>query len=94
MVRALEQPEADASAAAGQGPGLAGPVQSNAREHESAGRALARLRELTGDFQPPADACPTFRGMLDRLHQLEQDTHRHVHKENNILFARALRRGQ
>ena len=87
IVRAMEQPEADQDMA---GASLSGPVESNAHEHESAGQALARMRQLSSDFTPPADACATFQAMLDGLHQLEKDTHQHVHKENNILFARAL----
>ena len=48
-----------------------------------------RIRELMDDFRPPADACNTYRVMLDSLHKLEQDMHQHVHKENNILFPKA-----
>ena len=32
----------------------------------------------------------TFRAMLDGLRQLEEDMHVHVHKENSILFPRAV----
>ncbi|HVA49885.1 MAG TPA: hypothetical protein VNH11_26195 [Pirellulales bacterium] len=39
---------------------------------------------------PPSDACNTFRAMLDGLRALEAETHRHVHKENSILFPRAI----
>lgn len=55
-------------------------------EHEGAGEALARMRELTGGYEPPADACNTYRAMLDGLAGLEKDTHLHVHEENNVLF--------
>jgi regulator of cell morphogenesis and NO signaling len=58
-------------------------------EHDAAGAALARLRELTGGFQPPAGACPTFRGLYHGLAELEADLHRHIHLENNVLFPRA-----
>jgi regulator of cell morphogenesis and NO signaling len=58
-------------------------------EHQDAGDALARMRELTNDFTPPADACNTYRAMLAGLAELERDMHQHVHKENNILFPRA-----
>ena len=60
------------------------------REHEVAGSALASLRRLTGGYAAPADACATYRAMIDALAALEADTHRHVHKENSILFPRAL----
>ena len=48
------------------------------------------MNELTAGFEPPDDACNTYRVMLDALAQLQRDTHQHVHKENNILFPRAL----
>lgn len=59
-------------------------------EHESAGLALLRFRELTNGYPPPEWACNTFRAMYDGLARLERDMHQHVHKENNVLFARAL----
>jgi regulator of cell morphogenesis and NO signaling len=68
---------------------LANPIHMMEHEHDTAGNALARIRELTKGFQPPGDACNTFRVMLDSLRQLEADLHQHIHKENNILFPRA-----
>jgi regulator of cell morphogenesis and NO signaling len=58
-------------------------------EHRSAGDALRRMRWLTADYQPPADACNTYRALLADLQALETDLHQHIHKENNILFPRA-----
>ncbi len=60
------------------------------QEHESAGAALLQFRELTDGYAPPEWACNTFRAMYDGLARLERDMHQHVHKENNVLFARAL----
>lgn len=37
-------------------------------------------------------ACNTYRAMLDGLRQLEWDLHQHIHKENNVLFPKAIRR--
>ncbi len=68
------------------------PISVMEHEHDDAGRALARLNELTGGYVPPEDACGTWRAMLDGLHTLERDLHLHIHKENNILFPRASRR--
>jgi regulator of cell morphogenesis and NO signaling len=65
-----------------------GPISVMRDEHDAAGRALASLRSLTGDYAPPADACNTYRAMLDGLAELERDLHRHIHEENNILFPR------
>ncbi|MBA4136953.1 MAG: iron-sulfur cluster repair di-iron protein [Opitutus sp.] len=69
---------------------IANPIRQMEDEHEFAGRAVARLRELTGGFRPDADACNTHRALLGGLEEFEGDLHRHVHKENNILFPRAL----
>ena len=59
-------------------------------EHESAGNAMARIRELTGGFVPPDDACMTYTATLGELDEFERDLHQHVHLENNILFPRAV----
>lgn len=66
------------------------PIGVMESEHESAGRALAQMRELTDEFNPPEWACNSYRALLDGLRELEADTHRHVHKENYILFPRAI----
>lgn len=71
---------------------IADPIQCMEAEHTDAGRAIGRLRELTDGFVPDADACNTHRALLAGLAQLEGDLQRHVHKENNILFPRALER--
>ncbi len=69
---------------------IGNPIRMMEHDHDAVGDALRRIRELTADFQPPDDACNTWRVMLDSLRRFEADTHRHVHKENNILFPRAL----
>lgn len=64
------------------------PVRVMLMEHDNAGAALARFRDLTGGYVAPADACGSYLALLEGLHAIEQDTHRHIHKENNILFER------
>ncbi|HZW08325.1 MAG TPA: iron-sulfur cluster repair di-iron protein [Phycisphaerales bacterium] len=82
----------EAGAPAAQLPGwsVAGPVACMMHEHDGAGDALARMRGYTDGFTAPADACGTFRALYAALGELERDMHRHVHKENNILFPRAI----
>lgn len=72
------------------GPDLAGPIGGMESEHETVGEALAALRERTGGFTAPPDACNTFRGLYHGFAELERDLHEHIHLENNILFPRAL----
>ena len=64
-------------------------IRSLVGEHELVGGLLRRMREVTGDFAPPEDACNTFRGLLHGLAELETDLHRHIHLENNVLFPTA-----
>jgi len=59
-------------------------------EHDNAGAALERFKQLTDSYTPPDWACNTFRAMYDALAKLERNMHQHVHKENNILFVKAL----
>jgi len=68
---------------------IAMPILVMETEHDAAADALRRLRSLTDGFTPPEDACNTFRGLYHGLAELEADTHRHIHLENNILFPRA-----
>jgi len=72
-----------------QGATIAMPIMVMENEHEDAAGALSSLRTLTRDFTPPEDACNTFRGLYHGLAELESDTHRHIHLENNVLFPRA-----
>ena len=67
-----------------------GPIAQMQAEHENAGEALARMRELTGGYVPPADACPSFHALYEGLAAMEADLHEHIHLENNIVFPRAL----
>jgi regulator of cell morphogenesis and NO signaling len=62
------------------------------QEHEDAGDAMKRMRELTNNYTAPMDACNTYRALFDALRELELDMHRHVHKENSILFPRSVTR--
>ncbi|MCC6587165.1 MAG: iron-sulfur cluster repair di-iron protein [Bryobacterales bacterium] len=69
---------------------LSNPIGMMEAEHDSAGQALARIREITGNFALPEYACVTYRALMSGLRELEQDLHLHIHLENNILFPRAV----
>jgi regulator of cell morphogenesis and NO signaling len=68
---------------------IAAPIMQMEHEHEEAGAALVRIRELTRNFTIPEYACSTYRALILGLEQLELDLHRHIHLENNILHRRA-----
>jgi len=65
-------------------------IEQMEAEHQNAGATLERVRGLTDQFTPDADACNTHRALLAGLAHFERDLHEHVSKENNILFPRAL----
>jgi regulator of cell morphogenesis and NO signaling len=65
------------------------PLLDLENEHEEAGLAMAQIRALSNDFNPPEDACTTYRVLFQMLKDFETDLHLHVHLENNILFPQA-----
>jgi regulator of cell morphogenesis and NO signaling len=67
-----------------------GPIAVMEAEHEAAGAALRRIRELTGDYTLPPGACTTWNALWHGLEALEVSLHEHIHLENNVLFPRAL----
>ncbi len=69
---------------------IAHPIAMMTKDHDVAGNLMAEIRDLGQDYTPPEGACPTFRAFYQGLREFEQDLHRHIHLENNILFPRAL----
>jgi len=86
MIQRLEAGEPVLGVFAGD---LGGPIEVIEHEHARYAAKLHEMRRITRNFAPPADACPSFRALLAGLAELEDDLHRHVHKENNVLFPRA-----
>lgn len=66
------------------------PIRMMEHEHDYAGSLLENLRDLTGDFTPPDDACTTYRVAFAKLKELDDDLRWHVHLENNVLFPKAI----
>ncbi len=64
-------------------------IEELVREHERAGEIAREIRRLSGGFTPPEHACSTYRAAYAKLEGFEEDLHRHVHLENNILFPKA-----
>jgi regulator of cell morphogenesis and NO signaling len=66
------------------------PIRVMMQEHDDHGASLHRLRELATDFNPPPEACATWRALYAGLEKLESELMEHIHLENNVLFPRAL----
>ena len=67
------------------------PIAVMEDEHEHAGNLLGAIRDLSNNYNPPADACTTYRLSFAALRAFEEDLHQHIHLENNILFPRAIK---
>ncbi|KAA0217048.1 MAG: iron-sulfur cluster repair di-iron protein [Leptolyngbya sp. PLA3] len=87
MIRKMEQTGKAQSCCGGT---LAHPIRQMEAEHAQSGDQLAVMSAATDGYTPPQWACNTYRAMLDGLANLERDMHQHVHKENNVLFPKAL----
>ena len=48
--------------------------KSSVESAQTAARHIAHIRELTGNYCPPAHACRSYRAMLDGLSQLDQES--------------------
>jgi regulator of cell morphogenesis and NO signaling len=58
------------------------------RDHEATADSLFALREIAGGYRVRSALCATHRALMDALHRFEIEMHRHIHEENNVLFAR------
>ena len=66
------------------------PIAMMREEHENEGERFVKIAELSNNYIPPADACNTYKVTFAMLQEFEQDLHKHIHLENNILFPKAI----
>lgn len=92
-VQAMERAESAGALAAYNFPcgSVLAPIHVMKEEHREAADALRQMRELTGAFRFPSDACRSYGVLMAGLREMEADLHLHIHKENNILFPRAVK---
>lgn len=62
------------------------PIKMMEEEHDEAGEIMRKIAKLSNNFTPPKGACNTYKAFYAKLEEFEQDLHRHIHLENNILF--------
>lgn len=66
------------------------PVNMMMHEHTAEGERFEKISELTDGYTVPADGCNTYRVAFQMLAEFEDDLHRHIHLENNILFPKSV----
>jgi regulator of cell morphogenesis and NO signaling len=66
-------------------------LQNFDHEHEAVGDAVHQIRHLSKDFSMPDNVCNTYMLTYRKLQEFEEDIHKHVHLENNILFPKTLK---
>lgn len=66
------------------------PIHVMEEEHSHEGERFEHIANLTDDFTPPEDACPSYRLALQELQRFRDALHEHIHLENNLIFPRAL----
>ena len=66
------------------------PIEMMKDEHVTEGERFVKIAILTNNYTPPADACNTYKVTFSMLQEFEQDLHKHIHLENNILFPKAI----
>ena len=66
------------------------PVAMMQHEHEAEGERFVKIAELTNNYEFPDDACGTYQVTYRMLEDFQNDLHKHIHLENNILFPKAI----
>lgn len=65
------------------------PIQNMMFEHDNEGERFRQIEALSDNYTPPEDACGTYKVTFAMLKEFQDDLHRHIHLENNILFPKA-----
>lgn len=65
------------------------PIHMMEDEHNTEGERFRQISELTNNYQVPEDACQTYKVTYAMLKEFEEDLHKHIHLENNVLFPQA-----
>jgi regulator of cell morphogenesis and NO signaling len=66
------------------------PIKVMEKEHDSAGRVMDEINSLSNSYSIPEDTCTTYSVLYQELKDFENDLHKHIHLENNILFPKAI----
>ncbi|MGJ8744806.1 iron-sulfur cluster repair di-iron protein [Polaribacter sp.] len=66
------------------------PIAMMHEEHDNEGHRFRKISDLSNNYTPPKDACSTYKVSFSLLQEFEEDLHKHIHLENNILFKKGV----
>jgi len=67
------------------------PIRMMEDEHKNAGDLLKKIKDISKNYTVPENGCNTYKVTLEELKEFEEDLHKHVHLENNILFPKSIK---
>ncbi|MDD3771053.1 MAG: iron-sulfur cluster repair di-iron protein [Weeksellaceae bacterium] len=66
------------------------PVNMMMHEHTAEGERFEKISALSNAYTVPDDGCNTYRVAFQMIQEFEDDLHKHIHLENNILFPKSV----
>lgn len=66
------------------------PINMLHTEHDNEGERFRKISKLSNNYTVPDDGCSTYKIAYALLKEFEEDLHKHIHIENNILFKKAI----
>lgn len=69
---------------------VSNPIEMMLAEHQNEGERFDEISRLSNNYTLPEGGCTSYEVTLKQLSDFENDLHRHIHLENNILFPKAI----
>lgn len=69
---------------------VSNPIAMMMQEHDNEGDRFREIASITNNYTAPSDGCTTYKVTFAMLKEFEEDLHKHIHLENNILFNKAV----
>lgn len=66
------------------------PIAMMHHDHDEEGDRFRKISQLSQNYTTPENACNTYKTTFALLQEFEDDLHRHIHLENNVLFPKAI----
>jgi len=67
------------------------PISMMMDEHTTEGDRYREIASLSNNYTPPSGTCNTFIVTYALIQEFEEELHKHIHLENNILFPNAIK---